>query len=81
VTCRTSLPHDHGYDVRIAFPDPESQMPAIARAITRALPNTPFSIKPFKSEAANEFVLFCGTGFLALLLLVTQDLDIGTGFF
>ena len=53
-------------------------MPAIAKAVARVLPNT---IKPFKSEFLNELVLFGGSGFLALLLLVTQDLDIGTRFF
>jgi hypothetical protein len=56
-------------------------MPAIARVIAYALPNTSFSIKPFKSVALNESVLFCGAGLLALLLFITQDLDIGTGFF
>ncbi len=56
-------------------------MPAITRVIARALPNTSFSIKPFESEALNELVLFGGAGFLALLLLITQDLDIGTRFF
>ena len=52
-------------------------MPVVARIIARALPNTSF--KP--SETFREFALFCGTGFLALLLLITQDLDIGTRFF
>lgn len=56
-------------------------MPVIARVIARALPNTSFSIKLFKAEALNESVLFCGAGLLALLLFITQDLDIGTRFF
>jgi hypothetical protein len=56
-------------------------MPVIAKVIARALPHTSFSIKPFNSEVLNESVLFCGAGLLALLLLITQDLDIGTRFF
>ena len=56
-------------------------MPAIARVIAHALPNTPFSIKPFESKSFREFMLFCVPGLLALLLLISQGLDIGTGFF
>lgn len=56
-------------------------MPAIARAIAHALPNTSFSIKPLESEGLKEFVLFCVPGLLALLLLISQGLDIGMGFF
>ena len=52
-------------------------MPVVARVTARALPNTPF--KP--SATLREFALFCGSGTLALLLLITQDLDIGTRFF
>jgi len=54
-------------------------MPVIARVIARALPN--ISFKPAEAETFKEFALFCGTGLLALLLLITQDLDIGTRFF
>ena len=56
-------------------------MPAMARAIAHALPNTSFSIKPSNSEVLDKSVLFYGAGLLAVLLLITQDLDIGTRFF
>jgi hypothetical protein len=56
-------------------------MPAIARVIAHALPNMSFSIKPFESEGLREFALFCVPGLLALLLLISQGLDIGTGVF
>jgi hypothetical protein len=56
-------------------------MPAVARAIAHALPNTSLPIKPFEAATLKEFALFCGTGAFALLLLIAQDLDIGTGFF
>jgi len=53
-------------------------MPAIAKAVARALPK---KIRPFQSAFLNELVLFGGPGFLALMLFITQDLDIGTRFF
>ena len=53
-------------------------MSAIAKTVARALPSR---IRPFKSAFLNELVLFAGPGFLALLLFITQDLDIGTRFF
>jgi len=56
-------------------------MPAVATVIARALPNTSFSIKPFEAKVLREFVLFCFPGLLALLLLISQGLDIGTGVF
>jgi hypothetical protein len=58
-----------------------TKVPAIARVIAHALPNTLFSIKPFESESHREFVLFCFPGLLALLLLISQGLDIGMGVF
>jgi hypothetical protein len=56
-------------------------MPAVARVIAHALPNPSFPIKPSEATLLQEFALFCGTGVLALLLLIAQDLDIGTRFF
>ena len=56
-------------------------MPALARAIARALPNTSFSLRPAQVETLQELMLFCGTGLLAMLLLIIQDQDIGTRFF
>ena len=53
-------------------------MSAIVKAAARALPN---KIRPFKSAFLNELVLFGGPGLAALLLFITQDLDIGTRFF
>jgi hypothetical protein len=40
-----------------------------------------FSIKPFESKSFREFMLFCVPGLVALLLLISQGLDIGMGFF
>jgi hypothetical protein len=56
-------------------------MPAIARVIAHVSPNPSFPIKPFDAAILRGFALFCGTGVLALPLLIAQDLDIGTGFF
>lgn len=56
-------------------------MPAVARVIAHALSNPSVPIKPLDAALLKEFALFCGTGVLALLLLIAQDLDIGTRFF
>ena len=51
-------------------------MSTLAKAVARTLP-----IRPFKSTFLNELVMFGGPGCAALLLFITQDLDIGTRFF
>ncbi len=56
-------------------------MPTLARVIARALPNTSFSLRPAQVETLQELMLFCVTGLLAVLLLIMQDMDIGTKLF
>jgi hypothetical protein len=51
-------------------------MPAIARLLSRAFPET-----QFETETLKALAIFCGVGLAVSLILLTYGLDLSAGFF